>query len=110
MFVYVADDYGRRTVARLVAGHGSHEDVIPPLQRAQIRRIDGVMHLVGVERVGYDGRHERGPKYQQSWLCAADEALSLATLDRVTHQTENIFEEMDYHEEVLPPDYVPPTL
>lgn len=98
-FLHVSDDYGRRTVAQLVAGQGSHEDLIPPLQDAQIRRIDGVMHLVGVEKVGYDGRHERGARFKQSWLCAGDEAQALAFLDRVTYQTDNPFEEMDYLDE-----------
>lgn len=98
-FLHVSDDYGRRTVAQLVAGQGSHEDLIPPLQGVQIRRIDGVMHLVGLEKVGSDGRHERGHRFKQSWLCATDEAQALTFLDRVTYETEDPFEAADYLDE-----------
>ena len=93
-----------------VVGQGSHEDLIPPLQGAQIRRIDGVMHLVGLEKVGSDGRHERGHRFKQSWLCATDEAQAMAFLDRVTHETEDPFEAADYLEDRPAPDWVPPTL
>lgn len=41
------DDYGLRMEARLITPEG--QDLILPLQYAQIRRIQGVIHIVGKE-------------------------------------------------------------
>lgn len=109
VFVHVSDDYGRRTVARLVREKGSREDVIQPLLQAQIRRIDGVIHLAGIEQVGFDGRHDRGGRFRQSWLCSTDEAAAASVLDRVTYRSENEYEDYeDYEDDFKHPDWEPP--
>lgn len=60
------DDYGVRMEARLITPDG--QDLILPLQYAQIRRIQGVIHIVGRE---YYGRRTKSKVliWKQSWMC-----------------------------------------
>lgn len=78
------DDYGHRMEARLLDRPGG-KDLILPLQFAQIRRIQGVMHLAGKEYYG------RGPKsrvqvWGQSWMCCHDIADAQQLLAKVQLQ------------------------
>lgn len=59
------DDYGPRQQARLLDGDGA--DLIHPLQFARILRMDGVIHIAGIEYC-LRGRKGSPRKHKQSWL------------------------------------------
>lgn len=78
------DDYGPRMEARLLTEHGG-ADLILPLQYAAIRRVSGVMHIVGKE---YFSRSTKGKVevWRQSWMCATDLEHAHQLLDRVENR------------------------
>lgn len=75
------DDYGQRMEARLLNAHGG-TDLILPLQYAQVRRMEGVMHITGKEHYGR-GSKGRVEVWRQSWMCAHDPQEAQALLHRV---------------------------
>lgn len=74
------DDYGPRMQARLLDQAGA--DLLSPLQFAKIARIEGVMHITGLEYY-LRGRKGTPNKHKQSWLCALQPADALPFLDRI---------------------------
>lgn len=76
------DSYGPRMEAHLLDGLGG-KDLIPPLYRAQLRRVAGVMHLVGWERLSRGTQKAKAEDMRQSWLCAASQADAVPFLNRV---------------------------
>jgi hypothetical protein len=74
------DDYGLRMEARLITPKG--QDLILPLQYAQIRRIQGVIHIVGKE---YYGRRTKSKVvvWRQSWMCTNEPQEAHKLLSRV---------------------------
>ena len=76
------DDYGPRWEAHLLNTQGG-KDLIPPLRRAQLRRIDGVMQIVGSEEGGRPNTKAKSVPLKQTWLCALDPADAEPLLARV---------------------------
>lgn len=74
------DDYGPRMQARLLDPSGA--DLISPLQFAKIARVEGVMHITGIEYY-LRGRKGSPQRYKQSWLCACRPEDALTFLDRI---------------------------
>lgn len=74
------DDYGPRMQARLLGPDKA--DLILPLQYARILRMDGVVHIAGVEYY-LRGRKGTPERWKQSWLCAHDPLEALPILDRI---------------------------
>jgi hypothetical protein len=68
--------------AHLRSDRGGH-DIIPPIYYAHLRRVDGVMHLVGREEIGRPNPKAKVRLVAQSWLCAIDPAEALPLLRRV---------------------------
>jgi hypothetical protein len=68
-------------VARLHRAPGGPE-ILVPLHHARVRRVDGVMHLIGTELVS---RSTKGTpaRWPQSWLCALHPADARPLLARV---------------------------
>lgn len=50
------------------------KDLVPPLYRAQLRRVAGVMHLAGWERLSRGTQKAKATDERQSWLCAVNPA------------------------------------
>lgn len=74
------DDFGPRMQARLLDRAG--EDLILPLHYAKIARIDGVMHIAGIEYY-LRGRKGSPERWKQSWLCAHRPEDAWPILERV---------------------------
>lgn len=77
----VLDGHERGLRARLL-DHRGGKDVILPLYGARLRRVDGVMHIIGTELMP-KSRKGRPWEYRQSWLCATDPADAREFLERV---------------------------
>ncbi len=70
--------------AYLVEQPGSVKDVIPPLHRARIARIEGGgMHIAGIEYLGRSSTKAKALPYRQSWLCVAAPDLAQPMLARI---------------------------
>lgn len=96
------DDFGPRMQARLVDQQG--EDVILPLHYAKILRVDGVMHICGIEYY-LRGRKGSPERWKQSWLCTRKPEDALAILDKVRVPTVTGFTDDDMIEDELPANY-----
>lgn len=88
------DDYGPRWEARLLDARGGR-DLIPPLRHAQLRRVDGVMHIVGREEGGRPNTKASSRPLKQSWLCVLDPADAEPLLGRVRIETASGFSPED---------------
>lgn len=76
------DDYGPRFEAHLLDSKGG-KDLVPPLRYAQLRRVDGVMQIVGREEGGRKNTKVKSVPLKQSWLCALEPADAEPLLARV---------------------------
>ena len=76
------DSYGPRMEAHLLDRQGG-KDLVPPLYRAQLRRVAGVMHLAGWERLSRGTQKAKATDERQSWLCAVNPADAESLLGRV---------------------------
>lgn len=74
------DDFGPRMQARLIRPDG--DDLILPLQFAKIARVEGVMHITGIEYY-LRGRKGSPERWKQSWLCASQAEDATPFLDRI---------------------------
>lgn len=77
-----SDSYGTRWEARLLHTRGG-DDMIPPLSWARVLRIEGVMHLAGIEENARKSTKAQSQPERQSWLCANSPADALPILGRV---------------------------
>lgn len=84
------DDFGPRMQARLLGP--DRNDLILPLQYARILRIEGVMHIAGVEYY-LRGRKGSPERWKQSWLCAHDPNDAFPILDRIKAVSATGFED-----------------
>ena len=76
------DDYGVRWEAHLLGGRGG-KPVLPSLHWARVRRMDGVMHLVGRENCGRASKKATPIWRLQSWMCVFDPADAQPMLERL---------------------------
>jgi len=76
------DSYGQRWEAHLLTAQGG-KPLLPPLFWARLRRVDGVMHLVGREDCGRQTKKASPAWKRQSWMCAADLTLAAPMLERL---------------------------
>jgi hypothetical protein len=96
------DSYGPRMEAHLLDRQGGR-DLIPPLRYAQIRRVNGVMHIVGREEGGRGSTKASSRPLAQSWLCALDPADALPLLGRVRITSITGFDpESDFSDDIDP--------
>lgn len=77
------DENSRTMHAHLFVNATSVSEVLPPLWRARILRIEGAIHIVGTEYIGRRSTKARAEAYRQSWLCATSAEAALRLLDRV---------------------------
>lgn len=75
------DSYGPEMMAVLLDKEGGKE-ILRPLRKASIRRVDGAMHIAGYEYF-FQGIKSRSEVFKQSWLCTTDPAIGLALVSRI---------------------------
>lgn len=76
------DDYGVRWEAHLLEDRGG-KPLLLSLQWARLRRVDGVMHLVGREDCGRRSKKASPVWRPQSWMCAFDPTDAQPLLQRM---------------------------
>lgn len=96
------DSYGPRMEAHLLDQRGG-KDVIRPLYFARLVRIDGVMHLAGLEREGRTNTKASTRPVKQSWLCVLDPAEAAPILNRVHIKRASGFAEDDPNDDPFAP-------
>lgn len=97
------DDFGPRMQARLLGP--DHSDLILPLQYAHIKRIEGVMHIVGVEYY-LRGRKGTPERWKQSWLCAFEPSDATPFLDKLRTGSVTGFDDDDQSEPEITLDHL----
>lgn len=80
------DDYGLRWEAHLLTEAGG-KSLLRPLDRARVRRVEGVMHLVGREDCGRGSKKATPLWRPQSWMCALAPADAEPLLQRMQAAT-----------------------
>ncbi len=68
--------------AHLRDGRGG-KDLVLPLYRARLLRVDGVLHLAGRESLGRQTQKAKSRPAPQSWLVALDPLDALRLIDKV---------------------------
>ncbi len=76
------DDLGPRWEAHLLTMAGG-KPLLRPLNWARLRRVEGVMHLVGREDCGRQSKKASPAWRRQSWMCAFDPADARPFLQRM---------------------------
>ncbi len=102
------DDYGPRWEAHLLTEAGG-KSLLRPLNWARLRRVEGVMHLVGREDCGRGSKKSTPLWRPQSWMCAADPADAGPFLERLQAEEAkrpyNPLDEDDFDDPPIPLDW-----